>query len=214
MAARDCAVVFGVGDSGGAAHAIASRLATAGLPLHLAGSSAAGLKAAAAALRPSGNPITTAVLDAADPSQLGSLFQRIADAGQQPLVVVHAPGALPASRASASDMPIAEATAQWRRICFAGGLVGQAAIPRMLTARQGTLLLVAPPANGATSVAAASAGLRSFSQSMAREFGPQGIHVAQLMLADDADLEAVAESCWLLHRQHRTTWTQELDLHP
>ncbi|PPE75711.1 hypothetical protein C3942_02120 [Solimonas fluminis] len=210
MAARPCAVIFGAGDEGSAGAAIARRLSAEGLPLHLAGSNAAGLKAAASALRPSGQAVTIATLDPADATQVSGLFQRIADAGQQPLLVVHAPGAASTST-PAMKTPLAEAEAAWRRICFAGALIGQSALPRMLEAGQGTLLLLAPAASGA-SIAAASAGLRALSQSMAREFGPQGIHVAQLMLAEGVRPEAVAESGWWLHRQHKTTWTQELDL--
>ena len=211
--ARPCAVIFGVGDEGSTAAAIATRLGAEGLPVHLVGTAATALKLAASALRPGGQQLSTAVLDATDSTQLTSLFQRIADAGQQPQIVVHAPGALPAS-ATALKTPVSEIQAQWRRICLAGGLIGQVAIPRLLAAGQGTLLLLAPASQGATSIAAAGMGLRAFSQSMAREFGPQGIHVAQLMLADGVQAEAVAESCWWLHRQHRTTWTQELDLQP
>ncbi|AXQ30181.1 SDR family oxidoreductase [Solimonas sp. K1W22B-7] len=212
MAARPCAVIFGAGDSGSAAAAIAARLADEGLPLHLAGTHAAGLKAAATALRPSGQAVTIATLDPADATQVASLFQRIADAGQQPSLVVHAPGAQ-STGTPALQTSLAEAEALWRRICYAGALIGQAAMPRLLEAGQGTLLLLAPAASGAA-VAAASAGLRALSQSMAREFGPQGLHVAQLMLAEGVQPEAVAETCWWLHRQHRTTWTQELDLLP
>lgn len=210
MAARPCAVIFGAGDPGSAGAAIAMRLSAEGLPLHLAGTNAAGLKAAAAALRPAGQAVTIATLDPADAAQVSSLFQRIVDASQQPLLVVHAPGAQ-SNATPALKALLAEAEAAWRRICFAGALIGQAAIPRMLEGGQGTLLLLAPAASGA-SIAAASAGLRALSQSMAREFGPQGIHVAQLMLAEGAQPEAVAESCWWLHSQHRSSWTQELDL--
>ena len=67
---------------------------------------------------------------------------------------------------------------------------------------------------------------------MARELGPQGIHVAHViidggirspryeeMLGDigpDALLEPVeiADTYWNLHRQHRSAWTQELQLRP
>jgi hypothetical protein len=78
--------------------------------------------------------------------------------------------------------------------------------------------------------------LRSLSQSLAREFGPQGVHVAHVVIDGGIDgerlrtgapqrvaqaggdgllqLEAIAESYWQLHVQHRSAWTQELDLRP
>lgn len=110
---------------------------------------------------------------------------------------------------------------------------------------QGTLLFTGASASlrgkplfGA--FAAAKAGLRAFAQAMAREFGPQGIHVAHVVIdgvvdgdkvnqfgwglgsayrmakGSDGSLdpEAIAESYWQLHRQPRCAWTQELDLRP
>jgi NAD(P)-dependent dehydrogenase (short-subunit alcohol dehydrogenase family) len=87
-----------------------------------------------------------------------------------------------------------------------------------------------------TGRAAAKAGLRTVSQSMAREYGPKGIHVAHVVidggilgdrlrnaapamveaLGSDGLLgyEAIAENYWMLHRQPRSAWTQELDIRP
>ena len=84
--------------------------------------------------------------------------------------------------------------------------------------------------------AAAKAGLRSVSQTLAREFGPQGVHVAHVVIDGGIDgerlrtsaperaaqagadgllqPEAIAESYWQLHLQQRSAWTQELDLRP
>ncbi len=87
-----------------------------------------------------------------------------------------------------------------------------------------------------TAFAAAKAGLRSLSQSMAREFGPLGIHVAHVVIdggidgerlntsapqrkisaGDDGllNIDAIADAYWHIHSQHRSAWTQELDLRP
>jgi NAD(P)-dependent dehydrogenase (short-subunit alcohol dehydrogenase family) len=84
--------------------------------------------------------------------------------------------------------------------------------------------------------ASAKAGLRIVAQSMAREFGPQGIHVAHVVIdgAIDGDkinlnlpeyakskgedgmlgVDAIAETFWSLHVQPRSAWTHELDLRP
>lgn len=78
--------------------------------------------------------------------------------------------------------------------------------------------------------------LRALAQSMARELGPQGLHVAHLVidgaidtefiaknfperyaLKDEdglLDPEAIAAAYWSLHQQPRSAWTQELDLRP
>jgi len=69
-------------------------------------------------------------------------------------------------------------------------------------------------------------GLRALAQSMARELGPRGIHVAHVVIDgriapsgagnrdDRLQPDAIAEVYWQLHRQPRSAWTQELDLRP
>lgn len=188
MTTQDCALIFGDTSPGSLGAAIAARLAQEGLPVH-----------------------ATEQVDATDVRQLKALFAAVEGAGRHPVLVVHAPAAT-AAALGALDSSIAEAQQQWRRICYTGSQIGQAAIPQMLTAQQGTLLFLAPADSPNAAIAAASAGLRSFAQSMAREFGPKNLHVAYLALDETANPDAVALTCWQLHRQHRTTWTQELDL--
>jgi NAD(P)-dependent dehydrogenase (short-subunit alcohol dehydrogenase family) len=91
-------------------------------------------------------------------------------------------------------------------------------------------------AAGFSAFASAKHGLRALAQSMARELGPRGLHVAHVVIdgaIDTAfirelfpdrhalkdrdgilDPEAIAESYWQLHCQPRSAWTQELDLRP
>ena len=132
----------------------------------------------------------------------------------------------------------------WRLACFAGFVTGREAIRRMLPRGRGTLLFTGATASmrggsGFAAFAAAKAGLRSTAQSLAREFGPQGIHVAHLVIdggvdspaiharrrardGDDAppapgsliDLDTVAEAYWTLHAQPRDGWTHEMDIRP
>ena len=75
-------------------------------------------------------------------------------------------------------------------------------------------------------------GLRALAQSMAREFGPQGVHVAHVVIDGQINTprmramspereehtmlspDAIAETYWQLHTQDPTAWTLELDLRP
>jgi len=141
---------------------------------------------------------------------------------------------------------ITETTAQvyrkvWEMGCFAGFLVGREVAKAMLPRKQGTILFTGATASlrgsaGFAAFAGAKHGLRSLAQSMARELGPQGIHVAHVVIdgaidtpfiaerfperyalkAQDGILspDAIAENYWQLHRQHRSAWTHELDLRP
>lgn len=129
----------------------------------------------------------------------------------------------------------------WEMGCLAGFLVGREAAKAMLPRGRGTILFTGATAslrggNGFAAFAGAKHGLRALSQSMARELGPKGIHVAHVVIdgaIDTAfiqerfperyalkdrdgilDPEAIAEAYWNLHRQPRNAWTWEQDLRP
>jgi NAD(P)-dependent dehydrogenase (short-subunit alcohol dehydrogenase family) len=125
----------------------------------------------------------------------------------------------------------------WRVGCFAGFLVGQAAARRMVERGAGTILFTGATASlrggsGFVNLASPKFGLRAVAQSMARELGPKNIHVAHVVIDGQirseryAHLEsergpdslldpgAIAAQYVALHRQHRSAWTQEIDLRP
>jgi len=85
--------------------------------------------------------------------------------------------------------------------------------------------------DGAIGFSAAKFAVRGMAESMARELGPAGIHVAHVVIdgqiatpgalaGSDRDAEelldpdAIAESYWHLVEQDRSSWTLELDLRP
>ncbi len=125
--------------------------------------------------------------------------------------------------------------------CFAGFLAGREAARVMVPRAKGTVIFTGATASirGRENLAAfvaAKNGLRAVAQSMARELGPQGIHVAhvicdgaidgvftrtrfedvQPLLDEDLILkpEEIARNYVMLHRQQRSAWTHELDLRP
>jgi NAD(P)-dependent dehydrogenase (short-subunit alcohol dehydrogenase family) len=142
--------------------------------------------------------------------------------------------------------PVVELSAEdfervWRQSCLSGFLVGREAGRRMLPRKRGTVIFTGASASMRgrakfAAFAAAKGGLRLMAQSMARELGPKGIHVASVLIdgaiasermwrdhrermeelgADGAlHPDAIAESYWQLHCQPRSAWTQELDLRP
>jgi len=128
-----------------------------------------------------------------------------------------------------------------RQHTYAGFLFARAALPGLLAAGGGSLLFTGATASlrgrgPFVAFAAAKAGLRSLAQSVAREYGPQGVHVAHVVIDGGIDGErlrttaaqrvaavgadgllqpdAIAETYWQLHQQHRSAWTHELDLRP
>jgi NAD(P)-dependent dehydrogenase (short-subunit alcohol dehydrogenase family) len=142
--------------------------------------------------------------------------------------------------------PFAELTAAdfenvWRQSCLSGFLVGREAARTMLPRARGSVIFTG--ASGSTrgranfaAFAAAKGGLRFMAQSMARELGPKGIHVATVLIdgaiasermwrdhrdrmeklgADGAlQPDAIAETYWQIHNQSRSAWTHEVDLRP
>lgn len=141
---------------------------------------------------------------------------------------------------------IAETTSRvytkvWEMGAFAGFLIGREAARRMTPRGRGTILFTGATASvrgsaGFAAFAGAKHALRALAQSMARELGPKGIHVAHVVIdgaidtafirdtfpelyakkADGAILspDHIAEMYWMLHRQPRDAWTHELDLRP
>ncbi|WP_310467049.1 SDR family NAD(P)-dependent oxidoreductase [Sphingomonas sp.] len=147
------------------------------------------------------------------------------------------------------NFPLLETTERvfrkvWEMACYAGFLTGREAARRMLAHGGGSIFFTGATASlrggsGYAAFASAKAGLRAAAQSMARELGPQNIHVAHLVIdagvdtawvreriaeAKGADAEvaadslvdpaSIAEAYWQLHRQPRDAWTHELDLRP
>ena len=142
--------------------------------------------------------------------------------------------------------PITEMTSRvyqkvWEMAAFAGFLTGREAARVMLPRQAGTIIFTGATASlrggaGFSAFAGAKFALRALAQSMARELGPQGIHVAHTVIdgaIDTAfirdnfpdryalkekdgilDPEAIAENYWVLHNQPRSAWTHELDLRP
>lgn len=125
----------------------------------------------------------------------------------------------------------------WKVNCFGAFVAAQQVLPAMVERKCGTILLTGATASrkGSAKFAALSVGkfgLRSLSQSLGREFAPQGIHVAHIIIDGMINTlrvremapekpehtllspEAIAQSYWQLHQQDATAWTLELDLRP
>jgi len=129
----------------------------------------------------------------------------------------------------------------WEMAALAGFLMGREVTKAMLPRGRGTILFTGATAGlrgsaGFAAFAGAKHALRALAQSMARELGPQGIHVAHVVVDGAIDTEFIrenfperyalkdqegilspehiAENYWWLHQQPRDAWTFELDLRP
>lgn len=240
MPERTNAIVVGVGAEVGVGGAVCHRLAREGLHVFVAGRTQAKLDTVVAGIRARGGAATAVVTDTTREADVARLFETAEGegGGVLDLVVYNAGNNFP--------KPLLETEAEffemvWRVGCLGGFLVGREAGRRMIPRGRGTLLFTGATASikgrpPFGSFAAAKAGLRSLAQTMARDWGPQGIHVAHVIIdggingdvlntrypqfkeqrGEDGLLgvEAIADTYWHLHTQHKTAWAQEIDLRP
>jgi len=230
-------VVIGAGDALGGA--IARRFAREGYAAALVRRHAEQLEPLAGAIRDAGGEAHPFGADARQEDQMVALFEKV-EAEIAPIeVCVFNIGAN-------VRFPITETTARvftkvWEMACFSGFLTGREAARRMTPRGRGTILFTGATASvrgreGFAAFAAAKHGLRAVAQSMARELGPKGVHVAHTIIdgaidtawiaenfperhalkAEDGILnpDHIADAYWALHVQPRDAWTHELDLRP
>lgn len=238
--------IAGVGASAGLGAALARRFAAEGFIVALTGRTQSQLDAVAAEIAASGGRAHAFAGDVASEAEIHGIAQKARALGPLTVAIFNAASAV---RAPTLELSVEQFTQAWRTSALGGFIFGHEALRGLLansfeadgSRGRGTLLFT-----GATAAlrgkppfaafAAAKAALRSLSQSLAREFGPQGVHVAHVVIDGGIDgerlrtgapqrvaqaggdgllqLEAIAESYWQLHVQHRSAWTQELDLRP
>ncbi|WP_104656111.1 SDR family oxidoreductase [Ralstonia insidiosa] len=234
---KQAALVIGAGDATGGA--IAKRFAREGLVACVTRRSADKLQPLVEAIRAEGVQALGFASDARKEEDVIKLVDDIErDVGPIEVMVFNIGANVPSS--------ILEETARkyfkiWEMACFSGFLAGREVAKRMVTRGRGTILFTGATAGmrGSANFAAfagAKHALRALAQSMARELGPKGIHVAHVVVDGAIDTEFIrenfperyalkdqdgilnpehiAENYWYLHTQPRDAWTHELDLRP
>ena len=239
---KPTAVVVGVGAEEGVGAAVCRRFARGGYHVLIAGRTAAKLDQVARSIVSAGGSAEPVVTDATDEAQIIALFDHAmrADAHHEPAdVVVFNAGNN--QKIDFRELSLRQFEDFWRVGCMAGFLVGREAARRLVPLGRGTVLFTGASASlrgkpGFAQFAVAKSGLRMIAQSMAREYGSLGIHVAHVVidggingerlktrmpeiiarLGDEGllNVDAIAETYWQLHCQPRSAWAQEIDLRP
>src|SRR5436309_15740937 len=232
------AIVVGVGPEAGLGGALCQRFAREGLHVFVAGRTPAKVEALVVALRNAGGRATGVAMDTTREQDVTALFDRAETDGDGVLdLVIYNAGN--AAMGQLHDMEASFFEQVWRVGCLGGFLVGREAVRRMLPRGRGTVLFTGATASmrgkpTTTAFASAKAGLRSLAQSMARAYGPRGLHVAHVVvdggIAGDkiiqgipqfaqamgedglVSLDGLADAYWYLHIQQRAAWTHELDI--
>jgi NAD(P)-dependent dehydrogenase (short-subunit alcohol dehydrogenase family) len=180
---KPTAIVVGVGAEQGVGGAVCRRFASEGYHVYVAGRTEAKIAKVVDTIAKAGGSAEAFTTDATKESEVVALFDRAFSAAGRaaPDLVVFNAGNN--KRVEFRDVS-AQSFEDFLRVgCFAGFLVGREAARHLVPLGWGTVLFTG--ASGSIRgkaayghFAAAKAGLRMISQSMAREFGPQGIHVA------------------------------------
>ncbi|MGH1480148.1 MAG: SDR family NAD(P)-dependent oxidoreductase [Geminicoccales bacterium] len=236
------AIVIGVGAWAGLGAALCRRFANEGYHVLVCGRTAERIREVAMTIEQAGGKATAVVADATSEADVISLFDMAMDederSGPADLMVFNAGNN---ARHDLDAMSAAFFEDVWRTRCLGGFLAGREASRRFGAQQRGTVIFTGATASlrsrpPFTAFASAKAALRAVAQSMARDLGPKGVHVAHVIIdggingerlqkgAPDLiekkgtegllDPDAIAETYWSLHRQPKTAWTFELDLRP
>ena len=236
---KEVALIIGAGDDTGGA--IARAFAAEGYvacivrrPTHLDK-----LEALAADIVASGNHARAFGVDARDEEAMVALVEQVeAEVGPIAVAVFNI-GANVRFKTTETTGRVYRKV--WEMACFAGFLMGREVAKRMVDRQAGTIIFTGATASVRggpmySAFASAKAGLRSLAQTMARELGPDNIHVAHVVIDGAIDSNfirenvpdvdgmrdrdailspaAIARNYVMIHRQHRSAWTHELDLRP
>jgi len=237
---RPVALAVGAGDAIGAA--FARRFANGGYSVAVARRDAGKSDGLIREIENSGGVARAYSVDARNEEQITVLFDQVErDLGPISVCLYNA--------GANSQIPFLETDPAmfqkvWKLACFGGFLTAREAARRMVPRGSGTLLFTGATASvrggaGFAAFASAKFGVRAMAQSLARELGPKGVHVAHLIIdagidspaiharrraryGDDVQISenelvktaSVAEAFWMLTQQRPDGWTHELDLRP
>ena len=231
-------IILGGGPINGVGGALAERFAKEGHHVLFTGRTLAKVQATADALTNKGLSVEAMEIDVTSADDQDALFSRAQELGPIAAVLYNA--------GNNAIIPFEQLTAEqfedfWRVACFGAFLTAQRAVPLLKEQGEGSLFFTG--ASGSlrgkpnfAHFASAKGALRNLLQSIAREYGPKGIHVAHFVIdgvidgdrirehypefADQMDKDgmlspaAIANSFWVTHKQPRSAWSHEVELRP
>lgn len=235
---KQTTVILGGGPANGVGGALAKRFADEGHHILFSGRTLSKVEATAEAIASDGGSIEAMQVDVTSEADQDKLFARAEELGHISAVLYNA--------GNNAIIPFEKLTADafesfWRVCCFGAFLTAQRAVPLLKEQGNGSLFFTG--ASGSlrgkpnfAHFASAKGALRNMLQSIAREFGPQGIHVAHFVIdgvidgdrvqenypgyieqmGEDGALSpaAIADAFWATHIQPKCAWSQEVELRP
>jgi len=232
-------VILGAGAPDGVGGALGRKFAQMGFHVLLCGRTQSKLDRSVERVVAAGGSAAAIVADVTSEAAVEAVFAHVQALGEPLAAVMFNAG-------SNQPMPFAELSAErfeedWRIGCLGAFHTAQRALPLMVEQGRGSLLFTGASASLRgrpmfAHFASAKAALRSLVQALAREYGPQGVHIAHVVidgvvngdivrgrfgdyleqLGEEGALapEDIADAFWMLHQQRRSAWSHELDLRP
>ena len=235
---KETVLILGAGVPHGVGGAIARRFGAEGYHVIVSGRTLEKVSQVADEVTAAGGSAQSMVVDVTSPDDQDALFAAMPEGSRLAAVLYNAGNnaIIPFEKLSAEQFEMF-----WRIGCFGAFLAAERAVPILKSQGGGSLFFTG--ASGSlrgkanfAHFASMKAGLRNLTQSLAREFGPEGIHVAHFIidgiiggdkaekgfpeyvdaLGEDGTLspDGIADAFMYVHQQPRSTWTQELDLRP
>ena len=172
--------------------------------------------------------------DASSINQVRSLFQKLDKTLGIPDLVIYNPSAR--VRGGIVEVDPEDTQKAINITCFGAFLVAQEAAKRMVERGSGSIFFTGASASvkgyaNSSVFAMGKFGLRGLAQALARELQPKNIHIGHFVIdggikadhrperndpGDDSmlDPDSIAETYLQFHRQHRNTWSWEIELRP
>jgi len=238
---KKVAVVVGVGP--GIGNSVATKFASHGYHVALVSRRQTSMTPVQEAIEKSGGNAISVTADASSEESVAQAFSTIRKSLGSPEVLIYNAGVRRLKKQGISEVPTEEFIKLWKINCLGGFFTSREVVPDMVERGHGTILFTGATASlraldGLSSFAVSKFGLRALAQSMARELGPKGVHVAHAIIDGavqnstvyqiltknneqqqvNTDLwlnpDEIAQQYWNLHMQHKSVWTHELDLRP
>ncbi|OUS27227.1 hypothetical protein A9Q99_15695 [Gammaproteobacteria bacterium 45_16_T64] len=244
---KPIALIVGVGDRKGIGAAISAKAASEGMHVVMVGRTQQKLKLVSDEIKAAGGASSVVIADCTKQSNVKEIFTQVSNLNADLRLVVYNTGRnMPAPFLEHSTRIIED---HWKRCVKGGTLVGQGSVRTMLNnnadnGHRGTIIYTGASASLRgkplfSGFSAAKAGIRAIAQSMSKEFSPQGINVANVIVdgvvdgglvksvgslghylikskgKDGALLpDEVAKAYWMIHSEYPHTVISELDVRP
>jgi NAD(P)-dependent dehydrogenase (short-subunit alcohol dehydrogenase family) len=227
---KPVAVITGVGPGLGAALA---RKFARGYAVAINARKADFMHSLADEIKKAGGTVLEVPADIGDRTQVMAMFKTIRERLGAPELLLYNAGS--GSFGTIADITPEQYEQDWRINAFGAFVCAKEVVPEMIARGRGAILFTGATAGvkaGPKSVSFGPAkfAMRGLAQSMARDLGPKGIHVAWINVDGSIDIpgrkvpglksedmlnpDAIAETYWNLAHQDRSAWTMELEVRP